>query len=340
MAHVCTREERRDLILCMSGGRAIFYTMIFWALGAFVLFGAFVLREVESHPVYGFTFSSMYAESLGLDAEETLTATLDAFHPAFVRFPLYWDAIERESDVFIWDDIDRAVAKMQSAHVSIHMVIGAKVPRWPECFFPAWVNLRDRDVYRESLLAYIDEAVTRYAPVVDVWQVENEPFFAFGDCPDPDIDMLQEEIALVRAIDPDAEIQMTVSGEQQMWGSVASFTDRIGVSVYRNARSALFGSFSFPVPSEWYALMRMPMFFSHDFAISELQMEPWFTSHPRYLSVENAASLFTSRDALNNLAYARATGFSEVSFWGVEWWYYLQQQGYPELWNVMSEVMK
>jgi hypothetical protein len=323
----------------MSGGRAIFYAITFWALGALVLFGAYAFREAQSRPVYGFTFSSMYAESLGLNAEETLTATLDAFHPAFVRFPLYWDAIERESGVFVWDDVDSAVAKMQGADVSIHMVIGAKVPRWPECFIPAWVNSRDRDVYRESLLAYMSEAVARYAPVVDVWQVENEPLFAFGDCPDPNIDLLKEEVDLVRTLDSDAEIQMTVSGEQQMWGSVASFADRIGVSVYRNARSALFGSFSFPVPSGWYVLMRMPIFFSHDAVISELQMEPWFTSHPRYIPLETAASFFTPRDALNNLAYARATGFSEVSFWGVEWWYYLQQQGYPEVWNVMKKQM-
>lgn len=339
MVDVCARKEGGDLTLLMSGGRAIIYVMIFWVLGALVFFGASVLREVGSRPVYGFTFSSMYAESLGLDAEETLSAVLDAFHPDFVRLPLYWSAVEPESGVFTWDDVDSSVMNIQDAGASLHMVVGAKVPRWPECYVPGWVNSQDHDAYRASLLAYMSEAVTRYAPVVDVWQVENEPFFTFGDCPDPNIDVLQEEIALVRKLDPDAEIQMTVSGEQQMWGSVASLADRIGISVYRNAQSVLFGSFSFPVPSGWYVLMRMPMFFSHDVAISELQMEPWFTSHPRYFSAEHAASLFTSRDALNNLAYARATGFSEISFWGVEWWYYLQQHGYPELWNVMREQM-
>ena len=340
MAGLCAREKRRDLMSRMPGGRVIFYAILFWALGALIVFGAYVLREAKSRPVYGFTFSSMYAESLGLDAQETLVAALDAFHPTFVRFPLYWNALELRSGVFVWDDVDTAVKKMQDVDTSIYMVIGAKVPRWPECFVPEWVNTQDADTYHKALLAYMTEAVTRYAPIVDVWQVENEPFFAFGDCPDLDIDLLKEEIDLVRALDPDAEIQITVSGEQQMWGSVASLADRIGVSVYRKARSTLFGSFSFPVPSGWYVLMRLPMIFSHDIVISELQMEPWFTSHPRALSAENAASFFTPRDALNNLAYARATGFTEVSFWGVEWWYYLRQQGYPELWNVMSEVMK
>ena len=68
-------------------------------------------------------------------------------------------------------------------------------------------------------------------------------------------------------------------------------------------------------------------------------MEPWFTSHPRYLDSAVAASYFTAEDAKNNLAYARATGFSEISFWGVEWWYYLREQGYPHLWNTMRDML-
>lgn len=324
----------------MLGRRVIFYAIIFWAFGTLVLFAAHAFREAQSRSVYGFTFSSMYTDSLGLDAQETLAATLNAFHPDFVRFPLYWNAVEREPGVFVWNDIDSALAQMQDANVSIHMVIGAKVPRWPECFIPAWVNVKDRDAYRESLLAYMNKAITRYAPVIDVWQVENEPFFAFGDCPRLDIDLLKKEVDLVRALDPDAKIQMTVSGEQQVWESVASLADRIGVSMYRNARSTLLGPFSFPVPSQWYVLMRMSMFFSHDVVVSELQMEPWFIGHPRHIPEGIAASFFTSRHALHNLAYVRATGFSEISFWGVEWWYYLQKQGYPELWNMMSEFMK
>lgn len=323
----------------MKEGRVILYGLMFWGLGALVFFSAFVFRSTTHQTVYGFTFSSMYAESLGLNAQETLSASLHAFHPDFVRLPLYWDAIERSPDVYSWEAVDTFVADIQSTDARLHMVIGAKVPRWPECFVPEWVDARHYEVYRTELLAYVAEVITRYAPVTDVWQIENEPFFAFGDCPQPDIELLKEEIALVRALDPGAQVLMTVSGEQQMWGSVASLADRIGVSVYRKASHSLLGSFSLPVPSNWYVLMRVPFLFSHDVAISELQMEPWFTSHPRYLSPHTASLLFTSQDALNNLAYARVTGFSEVSFWGVEWWYYLQQQGYSELWDVMSGEM-
>lgn len=337
MVDVCTRKEGRDLTLPMLGGRVILCGIVFVGLGAFVVFSAFVFRFAVDYPRYGFTFSSMYAESLGLDARETLFASLHAFHPDFVRLPLYWDAIERSPDVYSWEAVDTFVADIRAADAQLYIAIGTKVPRWPECFVPDWVNLKDKDAYREKLLVYMNEAVTRYAPVVDVWQVENEPFFTFGDCPQPDIELLKEEIALVRTIDPSAQVQMTVSGEQQMWGSVASLADRIGVSMYRKASHSLFGSFTFPVPPSWYMLMRASLFFSHNIVVSELQMEPWFTSHPRDLPPQAASLFFTSQDALNNLAYVRATGFSEISFWGVEWWYYLRQQGYPELWDVMRE---
>lgn len=340
MVDVCTRKEGGNLIRPMAGGRAILCGILFLGLGALVVFSVSAFRTITRQTVYGFTFSSMYAESLGLEARETLSASLHAFHPDFVRLPLYWDAIERSPNVYSWEAVDTFVADIQATDAQVYMAIGTKVPRWPECFVPDWVNSRDKDIYRETLLVYMNEVVTRYAPVVDVWQVENEPFFAFGDCPQPDIELLKEEIALVRTIDPSAQVQMTVSGEQQMWGSVASLADRIGVSMYRKASHLLFGSFTFPVPASWYMLMRAPLFFSHTIVVSELQMEPWFTSHPRDLSPQVASLLFTSQDALNNLAYVHATGFSEVSFWGVEWWYYLRQQGYPELWDTMKEVMK
>ncbi len=306
-------------------------------LGAILLFATHALR-LAPPPRYGFTFSSVYAESLGLDADVVLSAALEDFSPNFVRVPLYWHEIESQEGRFLWDTPDALVERVQEAGSALHMVLGAKVPRWPECFIPHWVDSRDRRVFHDALLAYMEVAVVRYAERVAVWQVENEPFFAFGDCPAPDLALLQEEVALVRRLDPDAQIQITVSGEQEAWPLAMPFADRVGVSMYRSVRSAFFGSFSFPLPPSWYTLMRIPVSFTRDVVISELQMEPWFVSHPRYLDVETVASYFTPQDALNNIAYARAAGFHEVSFWGVEWWYYLRAHHHPDLWDVMKRV--
>lgn len=322
----------------MNGGRLIRVPLAFLVLGALLLFVGHMLR-VAPAPRYGFTFSSVYADALGINSQSALLSALTDFSPAFVRLPLYWSEIEREGGVFTWETSDALVASIREANADVHMVIGVKVPRWPECFVPAWVDSRDREVFEDELLVYMEAAVLRYADAVDVWQVENEPFFAFGDCPSLDLAFLQEEMALVRRLDPGAQIQVTVSGEQEAWPSVMPFADRVGVSMYRTVRSPFFGFFSFPVPSLWYTLMRIPVSFTHDVVVSELQMEPWFISHPRYIDIETAASYFTVHDAMNNLTYVRATGFDEVSFWGVEWWYYLREQGYPDLWDAMKRAL-
>jgi hypothetical protein len=322
----------------MKGGRAFFLGSTFFALGAAILFFSSWYR-ISFKPVYGFTFSSMYAESLGIDAQETLHASLAAFQPQFVRLPLYWDVVEPVQGQYDWNASDAYVSQIHAAGAEIHMTIGAKVPRWPECFVPIWVDFHQRELFERALLSYEESVITRYKDDVDIWQIENEPFFAFGDCPETRLSFLLEEIALVRRLDADAQVQITVSGEQQLWGSVVPFADRVGVSVYRQVRNAFVGSFSFPLSPMWYMFMRLPVEPFRHVVISELQMEPWFTSHPRYLDLDVAASYFTAQDAQNNVAYARATGFSEVSFWGVEWWYYLREHGYPELWDTMQNLL-
>lgn len=322
----------------MFGGRTLWIGSGVLALSAFFLCAAQYARQQV--PRYGFTFSSVYAESLGLSAQETLKASLDAFAPAFVRLPVYWERVEPEDGVYIWDEVDAQVSAIVQAGAQVHLAVGAKVPRWPECYIPSWVSVQDRSVYERTVREYLARVVERYAPVVDVWQVENEPFFTFGNCPAFHPSFFKEEIALVRAQDPSAEIQVTVSGEQQMWTSVFSLADRVGVSLYRRVKSDTFGYTTFPVSPTWYILMRLPLFHMRTAVISELQMEPWFVHGPLEFSFDEAAQLFTPKQALQHLAFARATGFSEVSFWGVEWWYYLQQHGYPELWDTMRDALR
>ncbi|NBS69881.1 hypothetical protein EBT31_13350 [bacterium] len=323
----------------MHGGRFIRCAAIFSALGAFVLFSSVIFREATSSPGVGFTFSTEYARSLGLEPQEVLSAALEDFDPAFVRVPLYWKDIEPTRGVFSWEEMDEVVELIRAEERTIHMVMGAKVPRWPECFIPSWVMTHDRLAYEETLLSSFRIMVSRYASSVDVWQIENEPFFPFGDCPETSLALLREEVALIRELDPSASLQFTVSGEQQMWTSVAPLADRVGVSMYRSARNAWFGAFTFPVPSWWYILMRFPLLHTHEVVISELQMEPWFVSHPRFIDPGVAASYFTPRHARDAFTYARSTGFSEISFWGVEWWYYLREHGYPGLWDAMKDLI-
>jgi len=40
----------------------------------------------------------------------------------------------------------------------------------------------------------------------------------------------------------------------------------------------------------------------------------------------------------DTISYAKEAGFDEYYFWGAEWWYYLKQNGRPEIWNEAKKL--
>jgi hypothetical protein len=42
------------------------------------------------------------------------------------------------------------------------------------------------------------------------------------------------------------------------------------------------------------------------------------------------AKIFSARDFKKYVNFAQKTGFDEVYLWGVEWWYFMKEKGYPE----------
>ena len=42
---------------------------------------------------------------------------------------------------------------------------------------------------------------------------------------------------------------------------------------------------------------------------------------------------------ISTIDYAKQTGFSEYYWWGAEWWYYLKQNGHPEYWDKVKELI-
>ncbi len=68
--------------------------------------------------------------------------------------------------------------------------------------------------------------------------------------------------------------------------------------------------------------------------VTEMQMEPWsLDKHMVELTPEQRERTFDLKRFKNNLKYVRKTGFPEVYFWGVEYWYWLEKQGQPEIWQ-------
>ncbi len=304
--------------------------------------GALVVASFfpSSAPRWGVTFSPDYARQLGLDAGAAYHAMLDDLGVRAIRFPLYWDDVERTQGVYDWTDADWYLWDAGHRGLDVTLVVGARVPRWPECHIPAWARGLPPEEMEAALLQYVAAAAERFKdhPAVARWQVENEPGFTwFGDCPPMPRRVLDAELAAVRAVAAQP-VQLTASGELQAWAGLARRADVLGVSMYRRSWNPFFGFITYPVPPSFYrvrAWLVRP--FVEHVVVSELQAEPWFAGgeDPRDPAF---AERFTPRDLAANAAYARRTGLPEAYLWGVEWWYLLKEQGRPELWEAAKEL--
>jgi len=297
------------------------------------LFFYFVFGR-SGEPQIGATFSTIYSEKLGLDLREVFLAALDDLKIKKFRIPVYWSEIEPEQGKFVWDDLDFIVAEAGKRDAELTLVIGRKVPRWPECFIPDWAEGLEYNQAEAAVLKMEREVVNRYkeSPAVVAWQVENEPFFPFGVCPAPNKDFFSKEVDLVKSLDK-RPIMITVSGEMDPWILSAIPADILGISMYRMSWNQALGFFPYPLSPAFYRLRALASGIFAKVTVSELQAEPWFTKPIEELTASERAEAFTVEDLVENLEFASDAGFSEVYLWGIEWWYVEKLAGRPELWK-------
>lgn len=319
-----------------NGGNHLSHIVLALAAFGLVFFGILATYRTLFPPVFGATFSAPYATHLGLDPHEVFTALIDEIGVQVIRLPIEWDEIEKVRGQRDFSDIDWYLNQAAERKVKIVLAVGTKVPRWPECQAPEWAQELPTEEFSAALFNHLRALVTRYSkhPALYRWQVENEGLFPFGKCPLPDYSRFAHEVELVRALDPHHPIQLTVSGEQQFWASEAKPADIIGVSIYRFAHNPTFGLVINPHPPRWYFWQALSInLFTKKVVISELQAEPWFLEDALAYTIEEAVKLFSPELLRQHTAFAVQTGLREISFWGVEWWFYLKEHGEPALWE-------
>ena len=287
---------------------------------------------------YGATFSTVYAEYLGLDWQNAYLASMDDLGIQAWRLPVYWSEVEPEIDQYSWEELDWMMDEAAARDVAVTMAIGLKVPRWPECFLPEWSEELSEEAFDDRMMLFLEQTVERYKdhPALDRWQVENEPFFPFGECPVPSPERIDAEYELVRQLDPNHVIQSTTSGEQSLWILSVSRIDVLGVSLYREVYTPIIGPFVFPHSPLFYSLQRaLAEPFVDKVIVSELQAEPWFESglYEQERTVTQLYEAFPVEDLDANVRFAQSVGVDEVYFWGVEWWMWLKQMDEPRLWD-------
>lgn len=286
----------------------------------------------------GVTFSNRYAKDIGLNWQETFIALLDDLRVRKIRIPVYWDLAEKKEGQFDFSDIDWQLREAAKRNAEVILVIGQKVPRWPECFVPAWAGVTDQK-RKEALVNFVGTVVEKYKneKVVKYWQVENEPFLLFGICPTIDPNLIDQEISQVRVKDPTRQIIITDSGELSLWYQAAKRADVFGTTMYRTIWNKKVGYYRYPIGPRFFQLKnRLNKIFAkqNNAIVIELQGEPWLEGWTISQPLEKQFTSMNPEILADNVSFAKKVGFPEVYLWGVEWWYWLQKnQNHPELWN-------
>ncbi len=303
---------------------ALVIIIIFWLL--FILSWAKVYPPEELE--YGVTFSQKQSQGLGLDWKKNYIAMLDELGVKKVRLPVYWDIVQPDASRYDWSDLDWQIHEAEKRNVELILVMGNRVPRWPECHLPNWVDSLETTDRQSATLEYITNTIARYRrhPSITHWQIENEPFLKyFGVCPDFDLNFLDTEIALARSLDS-RPIIVTDSGELSAWIPAAKRGDVFGSTLYLNTYSKTLGRYlRYPISPFFFRIKKnIANLFAHpqDWIMIELQGEPWGKSAFQDLPQAERDLTMNPEKFKEIIEFSRQTGFRTFYLWGVEWWYW------------------
>lgn len=322
------------LFLVLGFGLKIWYTKDF---------------STSQPPAFGVTFSKMYAEELGLDWQQAYLAILDELQVKHLRLVAYWSEVEPAAGQYDFSEIDWQIEQAASRGVEIILAIGQRVPRWPECHFPAWVLELSESERQQRLLDLLRAEVDHFKDQLAIfaWQVENEPLLTlFSACPKSNLNFLKKEAMTARELDT-RPIIISDSGELSGWLRVPQAANILGITMYRVVWHQHLGYLKYDLfyPASYYHYKAkfIKWFFGlQDVIVTEFQAEPLGIQN-KGLPEIGLSEQFKSVNPDNFaefVAFAKRTGFDKIYLWGVEWWYWLKERGDDRIWSQAKAIWK
>ncbi|HDZ54132.1 MAG TPA: hypothetical protein ENI19_01965 [Candidatus Nealsonbacteria bacterium] len=328
-------------------------------LGIFVLLLVFAGYLFIGKPpiakdiIWGVNFSQKHASLLGLDWQETYLALLDDLEVKNLKVAAHWDSIEPEDGNFNFGDLDWQIEEAEKREAQILLAIGMKTPRWPECHTPNWAKNLTKDQQQKKILRMLEKIVNRYknSETIKYWQIENEPFFPFGECPWVDKVFLKKEIELVKSIDRlKRPVIISDSGEGSLWITAARFGDIIGTTMYKKVwftlpnflkknlggfrQIGMYIHYPFPPTFYWRKAQIIKKIFGKEVIVIELQAEPWGKKLLYDSPIEEQQKTMNPTQFKENIEFAKRTGFKEFYLWGAEWWFWMKSvQNNSQIWD-------
>jgi hypothetical protein len=321
-----------------SNNKIFFTIIIIFILGLILSVANF---GNDKKIVWGVTFSKKQAENLGIDWKWTYERVIEELPISVIRLPIYWDDVEKRQNRYDFEDYIWMINLASQKNIEIVLVLGQRVPRWPECHTPKFYLDLEKEKQQEKILNLITEEIDWFKNYSNIkkWQIENEPFLEFfGECQWSDKEFLKKEVELVKSLD-ERDVMITESGELSNWIGGAKLGDVLGVSMYRNTWAKGWGYFSYPLSPAYYYFKTLYVKFFTDvkkIVNSELQVEPWaIKNNFKDVSLEEQFYSMDLSQVKQNIRFAKRAGINEIYLWGVEWWWWIGiEQGDWSFWEL------
>ncbi len=305
------------------------------------------IHSERSKPMeMGVSFIPDYAQSLGVDPQDTMDALTGIGVKQF-RLVSYWSDMEPTKGQYDFSQLDWQFKKAEAARAQVMLVVGLRQPRWPECHIPDWAAKEPKSQWQPQLEDFMKAVIERYkdSPSLQQYQLENEFFLkGFGTCTDFSRDRLVSEYNLVKKTDPSHPIIVGRSNNALGFPVGQPQPDEFSISVYKRVWDAGFSHryLEYPQPAWFYGYIAgvQKIFLHKDMVIGELQAEAWppngQTIPETSLAEQNQS--FNAERFKDRIQYGKATGMRQIDLWGAEYWYYRMKVLHdPSLWNVAKQ---
>ncbi len=303
----------------------------------------YIHSEASKPLVQGVSFIPDYAQSLGVDPQQTMDALLGIGVKQF-RLVSYWSDAEQTPGQYDFTQLDWQFKKAEAAGAKITLTLGLRQPRWPECHLPDWAAKEPMSQWQPQLENYMQAVIERYQNSLSLqdYQLENEYFLhGFGQCTDYSRLRLISEYNLVKKLDQRHPVIVGRSNNAIGFPVGQPQPDLFSISVYKRVWDGGVSHryLEYPYPAWFYGYIAgVQKIFSHkDMVLGELQAEAW-APHGQTVPQISLAEQNKSLDATrlkDRFEYGRATGMRQIDLWGAEYWYYRAQTlRDPSLWNV------
>ena len=312
---------------------AVFVLLVLLTLGAMYGTARWYQHTQRNRPLtLGVTFIPDYARYLHEDPQAVMDALTGDLHVRNFRLVSYWNDVEPGPGRYDFSQLDWEFARINAVHGRIDLSIGLRQPRWPECHAPRWIHTAAAESrWYPQLKTFMAAVVGRYRhdPALRSYQLENEYFNTFGECPDRDRGRLANEYNLVKRLDPRHPVVLSRSNNYGL-PVRQPLPDVFGISVYRRVWASWAGRYvEYPFPSWYYAFLAgaQQILRGRPSIIHELQAEPWPPSGRSIVdtSLAEQNKSFNAGILRQNIDFARATGIRTIDLWGAEYWYYRKQ---------------